>query len=86
MVIILGVYTGSLFFVPPNQQPEIIQTSKSEKWLNQGVIFLESLLPEKIKNINFTQNIKLLLKTIQEANTLTDSLSSSPDLPASPPS
>ena len=86
VVIILGVYTGSLFFVPPHQQPEILQTSKSEKWLNQGVILVELLIPEKIKSIDFIQNVKSLLKTIQETNTLTDPSLSYPDLPSSAPS
>ncbi|PPE03024.1 CvpA family protein [Holospora curviuscula] len=86
VVIILSVYTGSLFFVAPNQQPEIIQTSQSEKWLNRGAILLESLLPEKIKNINFIQSVKLLLKNIKDASTLTDPLLSPQEINTKTPS
>ncbi|ETZ04616.1 colicin V production protein [Holospora undulata HU1] len=83
IVLILGSYTCSLFLVAPGQQPEIIQTSKSEKWLNHGAVILSPFLPEKLKNSNFSQSIKLILQNIKEVNILTESLSPSREPPAS---
>ncbi|ETZ07127.1 colicin V production protein [Holospora obtusa F1] len=79
VVVILGVYMFSLFFVVPGQQPTIIKISKSEKWLNHGTIIVEPFLPDRIKTNNFVQSMKLILQGMKKTNTLMSSPSMSGD-------
>lgn len=74
VIFVLGVYTASLFFIAPDQQPEIVRISYSEAWLNQGVLLCEKCVPETIKNTTFVQSVKLILQNFKEATALTETL------------
>lgn len=73
-LVVLG-YSASLYFIVPEQQPEVIKSSSSEPWLNRGAVLLNRIAPEHIKNAAFLQSIKHIIDQVKEQKLLTEHLS-----------
>ena len=72
-LVLLG-YTASLYFIAPEQQPEIVKSSCSQPWLNYGAVLVHKITPERIKNAVFLQGIKHIVDQVKEHQLLTENL------------
>lgn len=76
--IICGIYTASLFFILPSDQPAVVKSSRSYNWLVESILIAHRFIPISLHKGVFEQSIKEIQSQRETSQDLTKKLSSPP--------
>jgi len=76
LVIICGVYTASLFFILPSDQPAVVKSSRSYSWLVESFLIANHFIPPSFHRSLFDNSLKEIRSQRETSQDLTKKLSS----------